>query len=320
MVKIKCPHRSSLLVYVVPLVECAVLGGILFNAVGYMLGMTNLEYVRKNWQTLKCNPQYVMYYPMISHDMEKDATSCVSSIMTQSVGQYLNPLNVLFGGLTSLGLNLSNQMKQFGGGVDFIRANISNIVSDFFSYILKILLIFSKFQIALKQILARFVGVILSSVYMMRGQMYFGNSIWKGAPGQMIRALSSTKIGHCFHENTKIKLNNGDVQRIKDITIGTVLDGHIRVVATMKILNVYKEPYYELPGGVDGDPIHVSGTHYVYNAYSSQFQIVETQPHAKKTNIITEEMYCLITDTNMIYIGRCLFWDWEDYKINPWSR
>ena len=88
----------------------------------------------------------------------------------------------------------------------------------------------------------------------------------------------------------------------------------------MKILNIYKEPYYELPGGVDGDPIHVSGTHYVYNKYSSQFQIVEKQPHAKKTNIITEDMYCLITDINMIYIGSCLFWDWEDYKINPWAR
>lgn len=320
MVKIKCPHRSSLLVYVIPLVECALLGGILFSAVGYVLGVSNLDYVRKNWQTLKCNPQYMVYYPMISHDMEKDATSCVSTIMTQSVGQYLNPLNLLFNGLTDLGLNLSSQMKQFGGGLDFVRANISNIVSEFFSYILRILLIFSKFQIALKQILARFVGVILSSVYMMRGQMYFGNSIWNGVPGQLVRALSSTKIGHCFHGNTSVKLITGEVKPIKDITIGTELDGHIRVVATMKILNIYKEPYYELPGGVDGSPIYVSGTHYVYNNYSKKFQIVETLPEAKKTNIFTDEMYCLITDINMMYIGSYLFWDWEDYKINTLAR
>ncbi len=172
----------------------------------------------------------------------------------------------------------------------------------------------------MKQILSRFVGVMVSSMYMMQGQMYFGNSIWKGPPGQMIRVLSNTKIGHCFHGDTKIKLKNGSIKTMSEVQIGDQLIENSTVVATMKILNVYNEPYYSIPGGVDGSTVLVSGTHYIYNYAKKQFQIVETIDSSIKTDIVTKEMYCLITDTNIICIGDCIFWDWEDYKINALAR
>jgi hypothetical protein len=73
---------------------------------------------------------------------------------------------------------------------------------------------------------------------------------------------------------------------------------------------------YSVPGGVNETPIYVTGTHYIYNSYEKQFQIVETMDNVQKTDIIPSVMYCLITSTNMIPIGTNIFWDWEDYKIN----
>ena len=154
----------------------------------------------------------------------------------------------------------------------------------------------------------------------MRGGVYLANSTWKGPPGQMIRVLSNTKIGHCFAGTTKMRLQNGIIKCIQDIQIGDVLVGDITVVATMIILNVHNEPFYLVPGGVDNDPIYVSGTHYIYNRSLKQYNIVELLDIAKQTDIISHKMYCVITSNNLIPIGEHIFWDWEDFKINNMAR
>ena len=320
MVRVKCPHRTSILTYVMPLIDCALLCFIIFGTIGYVASMSHLDDIKKNWPILKCNPQYLMYYPLLSKDYEKDISSCVQNIMTQSVGQYLSPLSSIFSSLTNFGINISDQLQGFRGGLDIIRNSMGTVVADFFGYILKILLIFYKFQIGIKQILSRFIGVIMSSIYLMRGGVYLGNSTWNGPPGQMIRVLSNTKIGSCFAGDTKIQLRSGHIKTISQIVIGDVLVGNIIVVSTMQILNVYNEPYYKVSGGVNNEPIYVSGTHYIYNKPLHQFNIVEQLEGVCKTDIIHSTMYCIITSTNIIPIGSHLFWDWEDYKINTMAR
>lgn len=316
MVHIKCPHRTSTFTYIMPILECVILIAIIISAIGYVLSMTNLDFIKENWQKFKCNPQYFMYYPILSNNVEEDLSSCIQNVMSGSIGGYLSPLNMLFSSLSSLGVEITNQIKSFGVMLDYIRTSISTIVSSFFGYILKMLLIFYKFQMALQQILSRFIGIMMASLYMLRGSLYFGNSIWNGPPGQMIKVLSNTKIGSCFHKDTQIMLSNKTIKNISDVTLGDKLPGDTIVVATMQIQNTLNEVMYSVPGGVNETPIYVTGTHYIYNSYEKQFQIVETMDNVQKTDIIPSVMYCLITSTNMIPIGTNIFWDWEDYKIN----
>jgi hypothetical protein len=316
MVRIKCPHRTGMSTYIIPIIECVVLIQVILMSIGYVLRTSQVDYIKDNWQTLKCNPKYFMYYPVVSENIEADISSCMETIMEGSIGKYLSPLNIIFSSLSQLGANISYQLSRFIEIIEYIRDSVSSMVSSFFGYMLKILLIFYKFQMALQQILSRFVGVIMTSVYMMRGQLHFGNSIWNGPPGQMVRVLTNTKIGHCFHEDTNLYLSNGTIKKIKDICIGDELIAGTTVVATMVILNAYNECLYSVPDGVNGEPIYVSGTHYVYNSKQSQFQIVETLEGTHLTTIMPKRMYCLITSNNMIPIGNKIFWDWEDYKIN----
>ena len=305
--------------YFRPITECVILCIILLYPLPYIWASLQIQDIKNRWNTIKCNPDSIMYYPVASDDISGDITSCVQNVMFNSMGEFLKPLTGMFSNLTQFGTNMTSQLQGVRNIIYLIRDKIMKITEMCFSYIMKVLLIFYKFQIQLRTILSRLVGVILSMVYVMQGGVYLGGSIWNGVPGQIIRALGSKKIGNCFDGDTKIKLKGGIIKTISDIEIGDVLETNTTVVATMKILNQYKEPYYTLPNGVNDELIYVSGTHYVFNPKLNIYHIVELHNEAIKTQIVPDHFYCLITDDNKITIGNQIFWDWEDYKINKFA-
>jgi hypothetical protein len=60
----------------------------------------------------------------------------------------------------------------------------------------------------------------------------------------------------------------------------------------------------------DGSYILVTGKHLVY--YNKKWILVEDHPNALITDIKTDVVYCLITDTHTIPIKDYIFHDWED--------
>jgi hypothetical protein len=253
---------------------------------------------------------------MVSDDITGDLTSCVKDVMFNSMDDFLKPLTGMFSSLNDFGTNITSQLQGVRNIISTIRAKIMEITEMVFSYIMKVMLIFYRFQIQIRNILSRLVAILLSMVYLMYGQNLLGLSILNGPPGQLIKVLGSKKIGNCFDGSTKINLKNNITKQISDIVIGDVLETNSIVVATMQILNLYNEPYYTLPNGVDNELIYVSGTHYVFDPVLDMYIIVELHNKAIKTKIIPKMFYCLITDDNKIKIGNNIFWDWEDYKIN----
>jgi len=302
--------------YIKPITECVILLIILIYPIPYIWASLQIKDIKSKWNSIKCNPDSIIYYPIASDDITGDITSCVQNVMFKSMDEFLKPLTGMFSSLTQFGTNITSQLQSVRDIIYTIRNKIMEITELCFSYIMKVMLIFYRFQIQLRNILSRLVGIILSMVYVMQGGVYLGGSLWNGPPGQIIKALSSKKIGNCFDGNTKIKLKNDIIKNISDIEIGDVLDTNSIVVATMKILNIYNEPYYTLPDGVNGELIYVSGTHYAFDRLLDMYTIVELHKTANKTQIIPNMFYCLITDDNKIKIGNQLFWDWEDYKIN----
>ena len=302
--------------YFRPITECVILCIILLYPLPYIWTSIQIEDIKKNWNTIKCNPESIMYYPVASDDVMGDMTSCVQNVMFNSMDEFLKPITGMFSNLADFGSSITSQLQGVRNVIYMIRDKIMKITELCFSYIMKVMLIFYRFQLVLRNILSRLVGIILSMVYVMQGGVYLGESIWNGVPGQIIRAIGSKKIGNCFDGNTMIKLQNGIIKKISDIEIGDVLETNSIVVSTMKILNLYKEPYYTLPNGVNDELIYVSGTHYVFNTKLNMYHIVELHKDAIKTQIVPDMFYCLITEDNKIKIGNQIFWDWEDYKIN----
>jgi len=302
--------------YFRPITECVILCIILLYPIPYIWASVQIQDIKQNWNSIKCNPESILYYPMASDNVMGDLTSCVQNVMFTSMGDFLKPVTGMFSNLTNFGTTINSQLQGVRNIIYLIRDKIMKITEMVFSYIMKVLLIFYRFQIQLRTILSKFVGIVMSMIYVMQGGVYLGESIWNGVPGQIIRAIGSTRIGNCFDGNTTIKLKNGEMKKISNIEIGDVLETNSVVVATMKILNIYKEPYYSLPNGINDELIYVSGTHYVFNQELNMYHIVELHKDAIKTEIVPDMFYCLITDDNKIKIGNQIFWDWEDYKIN----
>ena len=129
-------------------------------------------------------------------------------------------------------------------------------------------------------------------------------STWNGPPGQLTRAL-----GKCFHPETKIKLQNGNIVLIKDIKLGDVLESGSRVISTMKIDNSDKYTYeelYKIPhAGVNGDDIYVTGSHLIIDSKTDKIMKVRDYPLAVQQDLIQTEWFsCLITSDNRIQIGK----------------
>ena len=146
----------------------------------------------------------------------------------------------------------------------------------------------------------------------MDGSIKTMNSTWKGPTGQLVRAL-----GKCFHPDTKIKLQNGNIVAIKDINLGDILENGSIVESTMKIDNkLHPIPLYVIKkSGVDNEDIYVTGSHLVFDKDTDTFIKVEKYKKAVKTNEQTEWFSCLITTDNRIQIGSEKFWDWEDHFV-----
>ena len=136
-------------------------------------------------------------------------------------------------------------------------------------------------------------------------------SSWDGPPGELVKAL-------CFHPETKLQMQNGEISSMKDIPLNSILHNGTRVCAVMQISNLdengyYIEKMYKVKAKRnDDDDIIVSGSHLIYDAKTEQFMHVKDLPVSELTDINCSILSCLITSDHTIPIGDWIFHDWED--------
>jgi hypothetical protein len=191
-----------------------------------------------------------------------------------------------------------------------IRNLFSSIIQSVFGVFLNLIIEFQKIIIGIKDMIGKTVGVLVTILYMMDGSIKTMQSAWNGPPGQMVQAL-----GKCFHPDTLLKLQNGNIVKIKDLNLGDVLEDGSIVDAIMKIDNK-REPHklYQIEkAGINNENIYVTGSHLVYDKDSDKYIEIKDYSKATISDLETEWFSCLITNTHKIKIGNELFWDWEDY-------
>ena len=115
----------------------------------------------------------------------------------------------------------------------------------------------------------------------------------------------------CFDKDTKLTLKNKDVVTIKDIKLGDIIENGSLVVGKVELVNHIKEHLYEIKNG-NSDPIFVTGSHLILDNETHKFIYVENSNLSKKTSIVPEKLYCLITNDHIIKIGDFTFWDYDD--------
>ena len=270
---------------------------------------TYVQKIKSEWPLYRCNP---IYMPL-SDNIEKDFVYCIQNIQSNFMGYLLQPITFVTKSMSGTLSSFVNEINMVRAMFDKIRTFISSIIQTIFGVMLNLVIEFQKIMIAIKDLMSKTIGIVVTLLYFVDGSIKTMNSTWNGPPGQMVRTL-----GKCFHPDTKIKLSDGNIKTMKDISLGDVLENGSVVETIMSIDNSKnKVPLYVIKNaGIDNEDIYVTGSHLIYNESNKQFICVENYANAQLQNSIdTDKFSCLITSDHKIKIGNEIFWDWEDHFI-----
>jgi hypothetical protein len=226
------------------------------------------------------------------------------------MGYLLQPLTFITGSLGTMLNGFMDEINSIRAMFNKIRTFFSSIVENIFGVFLNLVIEFQKITIGITDLIGKTIGIMVSLMYVMDGSVKTMQSTWNGPPGQMVKAL-----GKCFHPNTLVKLKNGEIKAMKDISLGDVLEDESIVESVMKIDNKREpEPLYVIKkGGMNEDDIYVTGSHLVYDKSKHKFIKIKKYFKAELTDKKVDWFSCLITNTHKIPIGNEVFWDWEDH-------
>jgi len=214
----------------------------------------------------------------------------------------------ILGGITS---DLTDSLNGVRGFMSLFRFNLADIFKNIFATLFNIMVEIQRTLINVKDMIGKMMGIMMTTLYVVNGSMLTMTSAWEGPPGDLVRAL-------CFHPETKIKLQDGEILPMKDLPLNSILPNGSRVCAVMKISNLdkngkYVEEMYKVKKQLESnDDILVSGSHLVYDVSINQFVHVKDLSVAERADTNCDVLYCLITSDHTIQIGEWIFHDWED--------
>ena len=93
----------------------------------------------------------------------------------------------------------------------------------------------------------------------------------------------------CFYPETKVKLYDNSIVKMKDIPLNAKLKNWAIVQGVMMISNVYengkqKEDMYSLSNGENNENIIVSGNHLIYDKHINNFIRINKYKTVKSRN------------------------------------
>jgi hypothetical protein len=268
-----------------------------------MFLFASIAEIKKDWPKYRCNP---MFMPL-SDNIQDDFVYCVQNMQNSYMGYLLEPLNFITSNLTSMAGDFMNSLNFFRVMISNIRTFLASITENIFGVFLNLVTEFIKITVAIKDLIGKLVGIVVSLLYIMDGSLKTMQSTWNGPPGQMVRAL-------CFHPDTNVKLKDGKIVAMKDLNLGDILENDSRVNAIVKLDNTEtKMDFYIVPNGVEGKDIYVTGSHMIYCKELDKYVEVSKHPSAIKQESIKSEWFSsLITSDHKIKIGENIFYDWDD--------
>jgi hypothetical protein len=263
--------------------------------------------IKENWPLYRCNPSYWVF----SENISDDFTYCVQNSQVNMMGYLLEPMTYLVSNLTSFSGDLGNSLNSIRQMISGIRGFTGNIVENVFGVFLNLIVEFQKMIMAIKDMVGKLIGVVVSILYILDGSIKTMNSTWNGPPGQMVKA-----IGSCFHPETKIKVKSGEIYAMKDLPLGVELDDGGKVFSVLKVDNPKKETFYKIAEGINSEPIYVTGDHYILDPDTNKFiQVKNYKKATLQTTVYSSWFSCIITTNRRIKIGKHIFWDWEDDEL-----
>jgi hypothetical protein len=268
-----------------------------------VLYYSQVSEIKANWPLYRCNPMYMF----LADDIEENFNYCVKSTDSNFIRHLLQPVTFITGSLITIIGSLVGDTESVRSIFNKMNRVLYSSLESFFGMFFNLVSEFKQINLGIKDLAVKATGVMVPVMNIIEKNMNSNEN------GQII-----TSLGKCFHPDTKIKLENGEIKCIKDVDLGDVLEDGSIVESTMKINNKKEQiPLYKIKEcGVNKEDIYVTASHMVYDSCSNLFIPVQNYSKSEISRDIHSDWFsCLITNSHNIKIGSETFWDWEDYCL-----
>ena len=267
---------------------------------------TFTAYLKSNTE-IHCNPLFMMFSDIFGISSSTNMNECLNNLHRENIEEQTYETKNKTDELEEKHQNLNNKSNNISSKLLGMGDVMGNLMSGMTVMLAGTLVEGQNLMLKLKAVSNKlFTSMSVLSNISQTG-LKTGESIVNGP----VMGTLKTMEKFCFDKDTKITLKNKDVVTIKDIKLGDVIENGSLVVGKVELVNHIKEHLYEIKTN-NSESIFVTGSHLILDNETNKFIYVENSNLSKKTSIVPEKLYCLITNDHIIKIGDLTFWDYDD--------
>ena len=309
---------------------------LILGVIGYTYVQANLENLRENWTTYRCNPIYMPFAGGIQPDVSslENFQYCVNMMSQDIFSLLMEPVHLMFGVFSGILEMINHDLGYFRNFISGIMTFITSFASETFAKIQNTFGEMIALMARIRDLTARIVGSAGYVTTIMITTVHFIQALWSLLvtlintivtilfaisivlsfvfPPLLAFAIylgSQIGLSFCFHPDTPIYTREEGTIAISDIHVGDTLSDGSKVTAVMKCL----------AGGVElftYEGVVVSGEHLVLEN-GKWIYVKDSEKSIPYVGQSPEFIYCLNTSTHRVPIGKTIFADYEEIEEPP---
>ena len=308
---------------------------LILGVIGYTYVQANLENLREEWTTYRCNPIYMPFAGGIQPDVTtlQNFEYCTAMMSQRILAIMMEPVQMLFNvfaGVLSAVTNDIGYLRNFASG---LLSFIISFAVDAMSKIQTTFGVLISLLARVRDLMSRIMGSAGYTAVIMITAVNFIKSLW-GALISLIQTIvvilfaisivlafvfpvllafaiplgAAVGISFCFHPDTLI-YSNGQLVPISKVKVGDILRDGSEVTGVIMFLGT-GVPMFIYEGVV------VSGEHLVLEDGKWMY-VRDSAKSVEYYGPNPEFIYCLNTSTHRIPIGNTIFADYEEIEEPP---
>jgi hypothetical protein len=153
---------------------------ILFLVCTYTVVMKNVQPIKDNWATERCNPKYLPFAGFINKPegvsaveyTEQNFNYCMQNVLTSITGYAVEPLTYITSGITEVYSGIADSMNAIRGVISNVRTNIAKIAQDILGKIMNVMTPLQTMVISFNDMANKVSGILTAGLYTSLGTYY----------------------------------------------------------------------------------------------------------------------------------------------------
>jgi hypothetical protein len=275
---------------------------IFFGAWLGMMGMADLEEVKKNWPKYRCRPNIMPFAAIYGHNTGENFQFCLSNMFGLELGEALGPVFAILGSMVRTLMTILQVANSIRIQLATLMGGIQTIFQNFVDRFKQLLAAVQQSAYRMKLIMGRLYGTFFAMIYMSISGMTALNNFTETVLFDFLDTF-------CFDPDTLVSIKGKGKVAVKEVKIGDIFEETGSKVTATFAFESDGQQMVRLPGN-----INVSTNHYVYSL--GKWMQAGDHPLATPTGPwqggTERPLICFNTSDHKIPIGHFVFLDYDE--------